>query len=95
MIADRHVTLTGSGDTNLKLMSAWHVDNADAATVAYVRIREGGVGGQIVVPLHVQPSSSVGHEYEHPLNADPTGAGAWFVEFVSGAANTTVSVSGR
>jgi hypothetical protein len=94
MIADRHVTVTASGDTNIKLMSAWHVDNADAATVAYVRIREGGVAGQIVVPLHIQPLSSVGHEYEHPLNADATGAGTWFVEFVSGA-SITVSVSGR
>lgn len=95
MLADRHATLTGSGDTNLALMSAWHVDNADAAAVAYVRIRMSGPAGQIVVPLHVQPSSSVGHEYEHPLNADINAVGnTWYVEFVS-AVNTTVSVSGR
>jgi hypothetical protein len=94
MLADRHITLTASGDGNLKLLSAWHVDNADAAQVAYVRIREGGIAGQIVVPLHVQPLSSVGHEYEHPLNCDATGAGMWYVEFVSGA-SITVSMSGR
>jgi hypothetical protein len=94
LIADRHFTTTVSADSNLKMLSAWHVDNAHATTMAVVNIREGGVGGQIVIPLHVPAQSSVGDNYEAPLHADPTGAGAWFVDIASGS-SVTVSVSGR
>jgi hypothetical protein len=91
-LADRHTTLTASGDTHINIMSAWHVDNRDAAELI-VRIRLGGVAGQIVVPLSVPAKSSVGNEYEHPLHCDASGSATWYVEIVG--ANATVSVSGR
>lgn len=93
MLANQHAALTGSGDSGIKLLSAWHAKATDGLALAF-NIREDDGAGRIIVPISLPattPGSQVGTSYEHPL--ETTLEKHWYVEFVSGAG--TVTLSGR
>lgn len=77
----KHIPFTGSGDTAITRLSAWHVKESTGAAEAVVNIRMTDASGAIVIPLHLVAGEAVGENYAHPLLASDS----WYVEVVSGA----------
>jgi hypothetical protein len=85
-LANKHFPFTVSGASGIKLLMAWHIkENAGAA--ATVNIREGGVAGDIVVPLVLSANDSVGEELTNALLS----SNGWYVEVVSGSVRGSLS----